>query len=182
MINHLDWFLSTVWKMVSTVEVEPQMQTDINNMLTSSSVAVNQLAHMQVRHLAGNAAFRRGGLLDAAVLERAGALFLRRQPIGGTDLFLKGRFRKPSLWRRRIGTSSSFLAAVKPAAKGAVAPSRPPRSQQRGGLKKRKGQTPAPAQTTHKRPRPQGTLSRQVSKGKGAKMGVTATWTNKPKV
>ena len=32
MINHLDWFLSTVWKMVSTVEVEPQMRTDINNM------------------------------------------------------------------------------------------------------------------------------------------------------
>ena len=28
--------------MVSTVEVEPQMRTDINNMLTSSSVAVNQ--------------------------------------------------------------------------------------------------------------------------------------------
>ena len=81
-INHLDRFLSTVWKMVSTVEVEPQMRTDINNMLTLSCVAVNQLGHMQVRLLAGNAAFRREEMLDASVLDRAGALFLRSQPIG----------------------------------------------------------------------------------------------------
>ena len=182
-INHLDWFLSTVWKMVSTVEVEPQMRTDINNMLTSSSVAVNQLAHMQVRLLAGNAAFRREGLLDASVLDRAGALFLRSQPIGGTDLF-GGKV--PEALRVAAEDRNKqllFQAAVKPAAKGAAAPPRgPPRSQQRGGFKKRKGQTRAPAQTTHKRPKPQGTLSRQVSKGKGAKLGVTATWTNKPKV
>ena len=45
-INHLDWFLSTVWKMVGTVEVEPQMRANIDNMLTSSSVAVNHLAHV----------------------------------------------------------------------------------------------------------------------------------------
>ena len=142
--NHLDWFIPTVWKMVSTVEVEPQMRTDINNMLTSSSVAVNQMAHMQVRLLAGNAE-----ALRVAAEDRNKQLL--------------------------------FQASVKPAAKGAAAP-RPPRSQQRSGFKKRKGQTRAPAQTTHKRPRPQGTLSRQVSKGKGAKLGVTATWTNNPKV
>ena len=121
-INHLDWFLSTVWKMVSTVEVEPQMRTDINNMLTSSSVAVNQLAHMQVRLLAGNAAFRREGLLDASVLDRAGALFLRSQPIGGTDLF-GGKVPEA----RRVAAEDRnkqllFQAAVKPAAKGAAAP------------------------------------------------------------
>ena len=184
-INHLDWFLSTVWKMVSTVEVEPQMRTDINNMLTSSSVAVNQLAHMQTRLLAGNAAFRREGLLDASVLDRAGALFLRSQPIGGTDLF-GGKV--PEALRVAAEDRNKqllFQAAVKPAAKGAAAPPRgPPRSQsqQRGGFRKRKGQTRAPAQTTHKRPKHQGTLSRQVSRGRGAKLGVTATWTNKPKV
>ena len=86
-INHLDWFLSTVWKMVGTVEVEPQMRANIDNMLTSSSVAVNHLAHMQARLLVGNATFRREGLLDASVLDRAGAQFLRSQPIGGADLF-----------------------------------------------------------------------------------------------
>ena len=121
-INHLDWFLSTVWKMVSTVEVEPQMRTDINNMLTSSSVAVNQLAHMQVRLLTGNAAFHREGLLDASVLDLAGALFLRSQPIGDTDLF-GGKV--PEALRVAAEDRNKqllFLAAVKPAAKGAAAP------------------------------------------------------------
>ena len=111
--------------MVSTVEVEPQMRTDINNMLTSSSVAVNQLAHMQTRLLAGNAAFRREGLLDASVLYRAGALFLRSQPIGGTDLF-GGKV--PEALRVAAEDRNKqllFQAAVKPAAKGAAAP--PPR-------------------------------------------------------
>ena len=125
-INHLDWFLSTVWKMVSTVEVEPQMRTDINNMLTSSSVAVNQLAHMQTRLLAGNAAFRREGLLDASVLDRAGALFLRSQPIGGTDLF-GGKV--PEALRVAAEDRNKqllFQAAVKPAAKGAAAPPEAP--------------------------------------------------------
>ena len=41
----------------------------------------------KARLLAGNAAFRREGMLDASVLDHAGALFLRNQPIGGTDLF-----------------------------------------------------------------------------------------------
>ena len=59
----------------------------MDNMLRSSSVAVNQLAHMQARLLAGNAAFRREWLLDASVLDRAGAMFLRSQPIGGSDQF-----------------------------------------------------------------------------------------------
>ncbi len=87
MINHLDWFLSTLWKMVAAVEVEPEMRANIDNMLTSSSVAVNHLAHMQARLLAGNAVFRREGLLDASVLVRTGAQFLRSQPIGVADLF-----------------------------------------------------------------------------------------------
>ena len=51
-INHLDWFLSTVWKMVAAVEVEPEMRANIDNMLTSSSVAVIHLAHMRTRLLA----------------------------------------------------------------------------------------------------------------------------------
>ena len=144
MINHLDWFLSTVWKMVSTVEVEPQMRTDINNMLTSPSVAVNQLAHMQVRLLAGNAAFHRDGMLDASVLDRAGAVFLRSQPIGGTDLFGGKVLEALRVAADDRNKQLLFQAAVKPAAKGAAAPPRgPPRSQPRGGFKKRKGQTRA---------------------------------------
>ena len=39
--------------------------------------------------MAVNAAFCREGLLDASVLDRAGAMFLRGQPIGGSDLFAR---------------------------------------------------------------------------------------------
>ena len=118
-INHLDWFLSTVWKMVGTVEVEPQMRANIDNMLTSSSVAVNHLAHRQARLLAGNATFRRDGLLDASVLDRAGAQFLRSQPIGGADLFagkVPDALRVASEDRNK---QLLFQAAVKPAGRGA---------------------------------------------------------------
>ena len=180
-INHLDWFLSTLWKMVSAVEVEPEMRTHMDNMLRSSSVAVNQLAHMQARLLAGNAAFRREGLLDSSVLDRAGAMFLRSQPIGGSDLFAG---KVPEALRIASDDRSKqllFQAAMKPAGRGQTgSPRGPPRAPQRGGFKKRKGSTPAT--TTHKRPKPQSTLSRRVEKGKGAKLGVTTTWSNKPKV
>ena len=183
-INHLDWFLSTVWKMVGAVEVEPQMRANIDNMLTSSSVAVNHLAHMQARLLAGNAAFRREGLLDASVLDRAGAQFLRSQPIGGADLFA-GKVPEALLvasedWNKQL----LFQAAVKPAGRGAAGSTRGPPRAQRGGFKKRKGFTLSTSQVTHKRPKPQGqtTMSRHVEKGKGAKLGVMATWANKPRV
>ena len=184
MINHLDWFLSTVWKMVGTVEVEPQMRAIIDNMLTSSSVAVNHLAHMQARLLAGNATFRREGLLDASVLDRAGAQFLRSQPIGGADLFagkVPEALRVASEDRNK---QLLFQAAVKPAGRGAGGSPRGPPQAQRGGFRKRKGFTPSTSQVTHKRPKPQGqtTMSRHVEKGKGAKLGVTATWANEPKI
>ena len=178
-INHLDWFFSTVWKMVGAVEVEPQMRANIDNILTSSSVAVNHLAHVQARMLAGNAAFRREGLLDASVLDRAGAQFLRSQPIGAADVFagkVPEALRVASEDRNK---QLLFQAAVKPAGGAAGLPRGPPRAQ-RGGFKKRKGFTPSTSQVTHKRPKPQGqtTMYRHVEKGKGAKLGVTATWTN----
>ena len=118
--------------MVSMVEVEPQMRTDINTMLILSCVTVNQLAHMQVRLLAGNAAFWRRGMLDASVLDRAGALFLRSQPIGGTDLFGGKVPEALRVAAEVMNKQLLFVAAVKPAAKGAAAPlprSHPPRSQ-----------------------------------------------------
>ena len=126
-INHLDWFLSTVWKMVGAVEVEPQMRANIDNMLTSSSVAVNHLAHMQARLLAGNAAFRREGLLDASVLDRAaGAQFLRSQPIGGADLFT-GKVPEALLVASEDRNKQLlFQAAVKPAGRGAAGSTRGP--------------------------------------------------------
>ena len=140
---------------------------------------------VQTRLLAGNAAFRREGLLDASVLDRAGAQFLRSQPIGGADLFagkVPEALRVASEDRNK---QLLFQAAVKPAGRGAASsPRGPPRAPQRGGFKKRKGFTPSASQVTHKHPKPQGqtTMSQHVEKGKGAKLGVTATWANKPKV
>ena len=183
MINHLDWFLSTVWKMVAAGEVDPEMRANIDNM--SSSVAVNHLAHKQARLLAGNAVFRREGLLDASVLDRTGAQFLRSQPIGGADLFagkVPEALRVASEGRNK---QLLFQAAVKPAGRGSAGSSRgPSRAPQGGGFKKRKGFTPSISQVKHKRPKLQGqtTMSRHVEKGERAKLGVTATWANKPKV
>ena len=111
-----------------------------------------------------------------------GLCFFGASLSGGTDLFGGKLPEAIGMAAEDRNKQLMFQAAVKPAAKGAAAPPRPPRSQQRGGFRKRKGQTRAPAQTTHKRPKHQGTLSRQVSRGRGAKLGVTATWTNKPKV
>ena len=145
------------------------MRANIDNMLTSSSVAVNNLTHMQARLLAGNATFRREGLLDASVLDRAGAQFLRSQPIGGADLFagkVPEALRVASEDRNK---QLLFQAAVKPAGRGAAGSPRGPPQAQRGGFRKRKGFTPSTSQVTHKRPKPQGqtTMSRHVEKGNG---------------
>ena len=88
------------------VEVEPQMRANTDNMLTSSSVAVNHLAHMQARLLAGNAAFRREGLLDASVLDRAGAQFLLSQPIDRADMFAG---KVPEAIRVNKNTNKKFI-------------------------------------------------------------------------
>ena len=183
MINHLDWFLSTLWKMVSSVEVEPEMRTHMDNMLRSSSVAVNQLAHMQARLLAGNAAFRREGLLDASVLDRAGAMFLRSQPNGGSDLFAGKVPEALQIASEDRSKPLLFQAVTKLAGRGGQTGSSrgPPRAPQVGGFNKtRKGFTPT--STTHKRSKPQSALSQRVEKGKGVKLGVTTTWSNKPNV
>ena len=77
----------------------------------------------KARLLAGNAAFRREGMLDASVLD-AGALFLWNQPIGGTDLF-GGKL--PEALRMAAEDRNKqllFQAAVKPAAKRAAVPPR----------------------------------------------------------
>ena len=117
------------------------MRANIDNMLTSSSVAVNHLAHMQARLLAGNAAFRREGLLDASVLDRAGAQFLRSQPIGGADLFA-GKVPEALLVASEDRNKQLlFQAAVKPAGRGAAGSTRgPPRAQR--GLRRGRGLLP----------------------------------------
>ena len=86
--NHLDWFLGSIWQILIGVDLGPEKSTDLTNCLTSS--CVNQLAHIQASILAANATVRREAFLDASVLHRPGAHFLRSQAIGCVDL-LAGR-------------------------------------------------------------------------------------------
>ncbi len=114
------------------------------------------------------------------ICEETPAPFLRSQPTyRGTDLFGGKVPESIRVAAEDRNKQLLFQSALKPAAKGAAASPSGPLAHSR---KKRKVQTRAPAQTTHMRPRPQCTLCWQVSKGKGAKLGVTAMWTNKPKV
>ena len=88
--NHPDWFLGSIWQILVGVDLGPEKSADLTNCLTSSCVAVNQLAHIQAHTLAANATVRREAFLDASVLHRPGAHFLRSQAIGCVDL-LAGR-------------------------------------------------------------------------------------------
>ena len=86
-LNHLDWFMSSAWTVLDGCPIEKDRQADIDKLMSASGIAVNQLAHIQMRSLASNATVRREAILESSVLDRQGALFLRSQPIGGTDLF-----------------------------------------------------------------------------------------------
>ena len=81
-LNHLDWFMSSVWTVLDGCPIEKDQQADIDKLMSASGIAVNQLAHIQMRSLASNATVRREAILESSVLDRQGALFLRSQPIG----------------------------------------------------------------------------------------------------
>ena len=85
-INHLDWFVASVFQVVNGLDINPEGKTDINNFLSSAYIAVNHLAHLQARNLASNATIRREEFLEASVLSREEAHYLRSQGIGCVDL------------------------------------------------------------------------------------------------
>ena len=118
------------------------------------------------------------GLLktESSVLDRQGALFLRSQPIGGTDLFggrVPEALRVASEQKKNSLLFQATMGSSRKSGSGPSAgPSRiPPRSRRN----KRKGgyssSQPAAKQSFH---------SRRVEQ-KGQKLGVTASWTAKPK-
>ena len=86
MTNHLDWFISTIWRVLDQAQLAEETKAELDGLLTSSLVSVNQTAHVFARLLASNATTRREGILDSSVLDRASELVLRGQPIGGADL------------------------------------------------------------------------------------------------
>ena len=85
-INHIDWFVALVYQVVNGLDINPEGKTYANNFLSSACTAINHLAHLQVRNLASNAMIRREAFLDASVLGREEAHYLRSLGIGSVDL------------------------------------------------------------------------------------------------
>ena len=92
MANHLDWFIfiSTIWRALDHAQLVDEIKSELDGLLASSLVVVNQTADVFARLLASNATVRREGIFDSSVLNRTSELLIRGQPIGGADL-LGGR-------------------------------------------------------------------------------------------
>lgn len=85
-VNHLDWFLGSVGRIVASVDLSPEKSADARNLLTAAGTAMLHLAQLQARTLGSNATVRREAILGMSVLERADAAFIRSQGIGTLDL------------------------------------------------------------------------------------------------
>ena len=85
MTNHLDWFISTIWRVLDQAQLAEETKAELDGLLTSCLVSVNQTAHVFARLLASNATCREG-IFDLSVLDRASEVVMRVQPIGGANL------------------------------------------------------------------------------------------------
>ena len=169
------------------VDLGPEKSAGLTNCLTSSCVAVNQLAHIQARTLVANATVRREAFLDASVLHRPGAHFLRSQAIGCVDL-LTGRgheaLRTASEEQRTaLLFDTTVGASRRPVASATSGQSHRPRShaqrRRRGGFV---ATNPASARRWPNPTPPATPARRQVERGRRGRLGVTRTFDPKPKV
>ena len=85
-VNHLDWFLGSLGRIVASVDLSPEKSADAKNLLTAAGTAMLHLAKLQARTLGSNATVLRESILGMSVLERADAAFIRSQGIGTLDL------------------------------------------------------------------------------------------------
>ena len=191
--NHLEWFLSTVWRILDVADLDEGQRTELDGLLNSSLLAVNHLCHIQGRGLTSNATVRREAILQSSTLSRSGELFLRSQPLGHPGL-LGGKCdeviareletkQKAMVLNATVGNSGGVASTSN---KGKAKPSQKFRrkTQQRQQQQQRR---PAPAATATSSTPQASTPARQpftrkVQRGKGRKLGVTASWTPKPKV
>ena len=77
-LNQLDWFMSSVWTVLDGCPIEKDRQADIDKLMSASGIAVNQLAHIQMRGLASNATVRREAILESSVLDMQGSCCVNR--------------------------------------------------------------------------------------------------------
>ena len=186
-INHLDWFVASVYQVINGLDINPEGKTDANNFLSSACTAINHLAHLQVRNLASNATIRREAFMDASVLGREDAHYLRSLGIGSVDLLggeSKEAIKRASEEKR---TALLFQSAVgaprRPAPPATAQTSRFPRGQR---ARARRGKfvpsNAAPARKSTKPPTAAPAQHRYVKAGRGGKIGVTNRYDPKPKV
>ena len=86
-LNHLDWFMSTVLVILGTGELTSEKVAEVRNLLSSSGIALNHVSQIQARLLGSNATVRRESILASSVLDKDMRQFLRDQPICLPELF-----------------------------------------------------------------------------------------------
>ena len=86
-LNHLDWFMSTVLVILGTGELTSEKVAEVRNLLLSSGIALNHVSQIQARLLGSNATVRRESILASSVLDKDTRQFLRDQPICLPELF-----------------------------------------------------------------------------------------------
>ena len=184
MTNHLDWFISTIWRALDHAELADEIESELDGLLTSSLVVVNQTAHVFARLLASNATVLREGILDSSVLNRTSESLIRGQLIGGADL-LGGRCAE-LVQRAAEDTQKSLLfqAAVghagKPRGMGTSRGSSQTHRRNRPPKKSRRAPIPSLPGAPRQRPKFGLPTSRQVERGRGKQLGLTASWSAKP--
>ena len=184
--SNLDWFVASVYQVINGLDINPEGKTDANNFLSSACTAINHLAHLQVRNLASNATIRREAFLDASVLGREDAHYLRSLGIGSVDLFggeSKEAIKRASEKRTALLFQSAVGAPRRPAPPATAQTSRFPRGQR---ARARRGKfvpsNAAPARKSTKPPTAAPAPHRYVKAGRDGKIGVTNRYDPKPKV
>ena len=86
-LNHLDWFMSTVLVILGTGDLTSEKVAEVRNLLSSSGIALNHVSQIQARLLGSNATVRRESILAGSVLDKDTRQFLRDQPICLPELF-----------------------------------------------------------------------------------------------
>ncbi len=183
MANHLDCFISTIWRALDHAELADEIKSELDGLLTSSLVVVNQTAHVFARLQASNATVRREGILDSSVLNTTSELIIPGQPIGGAD-FLGSRCAE-LVQRAAEDTQKSLLFqadvgnAGKPKGMGTSCGSSQTHRRNRSPKKSRRAPTPSLPGAPRQRPHFGPPTSRLVERGRGTQLGVTASWSAK---
>ena len=69
-LNHLDWFMSTVLVILGTGDLKSEKVADLRNLFLSSAIALNHVSQIQVRLLASYATVRKESILASSVLDK----------------------------------------------------------------------------------------------------------------